>query len=85
MARLNKTIELQGEMLTVPQYVNRTISGWQVRIRGIPSQHFADRAYGGPRYSLQEASLFSQTLVARLVAEQHASLAEAPCYLVAIY
>lgn len=70
MARLNKTIELQGEMLKVPQYVNRTVSGWQVRIRGIPSQHFADSAYGGPRCSLQEAALFSQMLVARLAAEQ---------------
>lgn len=78
MARLNKTIELQGETLKVPQYVNRTVSGWQVRIRGIPSQHFADRAYGGPRYSLQEASVFSQILVARLAAERQASSAEAP-------
>ena len=78
MVRLNKNIELQGETLKVPQYVNRTVSGWQVRIRGIPSQHFADRAYGGPRYSLQEASVFSQILVARLAAERQASSVEAP-------
>lgn len=78
MVRLDKTIELQGETLKVPQYVNRTVSGWQVRICGIPSQHFADKAYGGPRYSLQEASVFSQILAARLAAERQASSAEAP-------
>lgn len=42
MARLVRTIEISGRILTVPQYLNRTVSGWQVRVRHQPSQHFAD-------------------------------------------
>ncbi len=42
MARMDRVIEIGGATMSVPQYVNRTVSGWQVRVRGLPSQHFAD-------------------------------------------
>ena len=46
MARLNRVLTINGQQLAVPQYVNRTVSGWQVRVRGVPSIHFADDIYG---------------------------------------
>ncbi|KLR57306.1 hypothetical protein [Diaphorobacter sp. J5-51] len=59
MARSTKVIEVNGETLEVPMYVNRTRSGWQARVRhaiGTASQHFADAHYGGARQSLQAAA-----------------------------
>lgn len=50
-------------MLSVPQYVNRTVSGWQVRVRGLPSQHFADSHYGGPSGALDAAARAAGALV----------------------
>jgi hypothetical protein len=56
MAKLNRVAEFGGAILTVPQFVNRTESGWQVRVRGVPSQHFADAHYGGAKQALAEAA-----------------------------
>ncbi len=56
MARLVRTIEISGRILTVPQYVNRTVSGWQVVVRGLPSRHFADRHFGDAAQALVAAS-----------------------------
>ncbi len=56
MARLVRTIEISGRIFTVPQYVNRTVSGWQVVVRGLPSRHFADQHYGDATQALIAAS-----------------------------
>lgn len=63
MAKLSRVAEINGATLTVPQYVNRTESGWQVRVRGVPSQHFADAHYGGVEEALVAASGAISSLV----------------------
>lgn len=57
MAKLARMIEIDGQAVNVPPYVNRTASGWQVRVRNVESQHFADAHYGGAIQSLAAASL----------------------------
>ena len=56
MAKLIRIANAEGATLTVPQYVNRTVSGWQVRVRGVASQHFADAYYGGAAQALSAAA-----------------------------
>lgn len=56
MARMDRVIEIDSTTLYVPQFVNRTVSGWQVRVRGLPSQHFADAHHGGPSAALDAAA-----------------------------
>ncbi len=56
MAKLSRIALVDGATLTVPQYVNRTESGWQVRVRGVPSQHFADAHFGCAKQALAEAA-----------------------------
>lgn len=56
MARLERTIKIDGQILMVPQYLNRTVSGWQVRVRHQPSQHFADAYFGGATQALTAAA-----------------------------
>lgn len=63
MARMDRVIEMGGATLSVPQYVNRTVSGWQVRVRGLPSQHFADSYHGGPSGALDAAARAAGVLV----------------------
>ena len=63
MARMDRVIEIGGAMLGVPQYVNRTVSGWQARVRGLPSQHFADLHHGGPSGALHAAVRAAGVLV----------------------
>lgn len=59
MSRVNRVIEIGGVQLLVPRYVNRTVSGWQARVRGLPSQHFADSCYGDAKSSLCAAADFA--------------------------
>lgn len=54
--KLVRTADVDGVRLSVPQYVNRTVSGWQVRVRGIASEHFADSHYGSAAESLSAAA-----------------------------
>lgn len=56
MAKLARVISIEGQYVTVPEFVNRTVCGWQVRVRGVPSQHFADDQYGGVAHSLAAAA-----------------------------
>lgn len=56
MSKLRRVAEVEGATVSVPQFVNRTKSGWQVRVRGVPSQHFADAYYGGAVKSLAAAA-----------------------------
>lgn len=56
MARLERSITIDGQVLNVPQYLNRTVSGWQVRVRDQPSQHFADAHHGGAAQALAIAA-----------------------------
>lgn len=63
MARMDRVIEIGGATMSVPQYVNRTVSGWQVRVRGLPSQHFADSHHGGPSGALSAAARAADVLV----------------------
>lgn len=56
MARLVRTIEISDRVLTVPQYVNRTVSGWQVVVRGLPSRHVADKHVGDAEQALGAAA-----------------------------
>jgi hypothetical protein len=56
MPRLERTIKIDGQILMVPQYLNRTVSGWQVRVRHQPSQHFADAYFGGATQALTAAA-----------------------------
>lgn len=55
MAKLERILEVHGEILTVPRYVNRTPSGWQIRKRDWPSRHFSDSHFGGAKHSLKAA------------------------------
>lgn len=64
MAKLDRLIEIDGIYLKVPPFVNRTISGWQTRVRGVASQHFADAAYGSAAESLSEAAKAVQAMLA---------------------
>ena len=57
MPKLTRVAEVNGEPVIVPQYVSRTESGWQSRVRGVPSQHFADAYYGGASQALAAAAL----------------------------
>lgn len=63
MAKLMRIAEANGATITVPQYVNRTVSGWQVRVRGVPSQHFADAHYGSAADALTAASKVVELLI----------------------
>lgn len=63
VARMDRVIEIGGATMSVPQYVNRTVSGWQVRVRGLPSQHFADSHHGGPSGALHAAARVAVVLV----------------------
>ncbi|MFA7531708.1 MAG: hypothetical protein WCY98_08510 [Castellaniella sp.] len=63
VARMKRVIQIDGAMLSVPQYVNRTVSGWQARVRGLPSQHFADLHHGGPSGALDAAARAARVLV----------------------
>lgn len=63
MARLERYITIDGQVLKVPQYLNRTVSGWQVRVRNQPSQHFADAHHGGAAQALATASEVVGTLL----------------------
>lgn len=63
MFKLKRVAEIEGVTVTVPQFVNRTESGWQVRVRGVPSQHFADAYYGGAVKSLAAAALEAGPMV----------------------
>ena len=63
MARLARYITIDGQVLKVPQYLNRTVSGWQVRVRDQPSQHFADAHYGGAGQALTAAAQEVGTLL----------------------
>ena len=56
MPRLERTIKIDGQILMVPQYLNRTVSVWQVRVRHQPSQHFADAYFGGATQALTAAA-----------------------------
>ena len=72
MAKLIRVADADGATLTVPQYVNRTVSGWQVRVRGVASQHFADAHYGSAAEALTAAAKAVEPLVAeRLNREQN--------------
>lgn len=72
VARMDRVIEIGGAMLSVPQYVNRTVSGWQVRVRGLPSQHFADSHHGGPSGALDAAARAAGVLVKACDVERRA-------------
>lgn len=52
----HRTVEIGGKTLRVPSHVYRTLSGWQVRIHGTPSQHFSDSHYGGAKEALDAAA-----------------------------
>ena len=71
--RMDRVIEIGGAMLGVPQYVNRTVSGWQVRVRSLPSQHFADSHHGGPSGALHAAARAAGVLVKASDAEEKAT------------
>lgn len=65
MSKLDRLIEIDGRYLKVPPFVNRTNCGWQTRVRGVPSRHFADAAYGGATESLSEAAKAVQAMLAK--------------------
>lgn len=56
MLKLVRIADVDGESLNVPQYMNRTVSGCQVRVRGIASEHFSDSHYGSAAESLAAAA-----------------------------
>lgn len=64
MAKLIRIADTDGATLTVPQYVNRTVSGWQVRVRGVASQHFADAHYGSVAEALTAATRAVEPMLA---------------------
>jgi hypothetical protein len=66
MPKVARIIVIEGTTLVVPQYVNRTQSGWQVRVRGVESVHMADAHYASPEAALQAAS----SAVAPMLAER---------------
>lgn len=70
MAKLIRIADANGATLTVPQYVNRTVSDWQVRVRGVASQHFADGHYGSAAESLDAAAKAVEPLVAERLNRQ---------------
>jgi hypothetical protein len=70
MARLERTIKIDGQILMVPQYLNRTVSGWQVRVRDQPSQHFADAYFGGAAQALTAAAGAVNALLAQRAASE---------------
>lgn len=66
MPRLDRIIMLDERQFRVPQYVNRTVSGWQVRVRGVASRHYADAHYESSAHALKAASQeVNSLLVAR--------------------
>lgn len=70
MPKCERTIEVDGLVLSVPPYLNRTRVGWQARVRGVPSQHFADSQFGDPSLSLRAASEAVEPMIqARLRAQ----------------
>ena len=70
MPRLERTIKIDGQILMVPQYLNRTVSGWQVRVRHQPSQHFADAYFGGATHALTAAAGAVNALLAQRAASE---------------
>ncbi len=70
MARLERTIKIDGQILMVPQYLNRTVSGWQVRVRDQPSQHFADAYFVGAAQALTAAAGAVNALLAQRAASE---------------
>lgn len=62
MAPTVRMIEIDGQVLSVPRHVTRTASGWQARVRGLPSQHFADAHYGDARGALDAAGRVASAL-----------------------
>ncbi len=54
--QIQRVAIIDGKTHVLPLYVNRTVSGWQVRVsKNAASQHFADADYGGPVLSLTAA------------------------------
>lgn len=66
MAKLERSITVGNQILYVPQYVNRTVSGWQVRVRGVPSQHFSDAYYDDAAQALGAAARAVDPLLEQL-------------------
>ena len=52
-----RTIDIHGETYTIPPYIYRGATGWQLRIRNsrLPSHYFSDCNYGGPAGALAVA------------------------------
>ncbi|WP_139222956.1 hypothetical protein [Paracidovorax wautersii] len=72
--KLVRIADVDGVRLNVPPYVNRTVSGWQVRVRGVASEHFADLHYGSAAESLSAAArAVEQHLAERLQREKLAA------------
>lgn len=61
--RTQRVIDIDGEQIVVPRYVNRSVCGWQTRVRGVPSLHFADGAYGGAKEALEHAAAAVQAML----------------------
>lgn len=58
---IRRVASIDGEIYPVAKFVQRTVSGWQVRIsRTKPSLHLADADYGGPVQSLIKANAEAQ-------------------------
>lgn len=60
-----RVVEIDGQQHRVPPFLQRTVCGWQVRIRGIPTEHFADTHYGGALTAMQHAEQRAQELEKR--------------------
>lgn len=59
---IRRVASIDGEVYPVAKFVQRTVSGWQVRVRSLKtSLHFADANYGGPAQSLIQANLEAQS------------------------
>lgn len=59
--QIRRVAYIDGEIYPVAKFVQRTVSGWQVRVSRLkPSIHFADSDYGGPVQSLIKANAEAQ-------------------------
>lgn len=61
--RMQRVIDIDCEQIVVPPYVTRSSCGWQTRVRGVPSLHFADGSYGGAKEALKHATAAVQAML----------------------